>query len=501
MDRFENYIQQGQHHLAQGQFGQADRMLQAARRLAEAIGDADKTHVAHAQLGALLAAQGKIDEAVEAYGRVVAHYARRLAQPGLTIEEGLRFADQLWRIGAWFIELGLLDDAEQAIHYGLVGFQAFISPDGLEAARCFSDLARISDARGDFVTAEALYHDAVEVLRTLGPHLPPDDLTLAWALQGLGTMQLRQGRYDEAQQPLLESYAALQRVLGADSPELGWVLDSLAQVFQAQGMVDRAENFCKRALAVVMQAPGQEFVAAQRLTRLAQLYWAMGRHVTAENAFATALQRMREAVGDSDPAIAELQQLMADMYWDMGELHRAIYAANEALRIMRQTREPNDPELAALMNTLASLYFEHGDAASAEPLARRSYEIFAELFPTAHATATALNLLGQVARGLGRFDEAEQHLLESINLMVQAVGEADERVIMSVNNLAGVCGAMGRPEKAEQVLRWALNVTAPVLGLTHPQVALALDTLVGTLRGLGRSDEAEALVAWGRQGG
>jgi tetratricopeptide (TPR) repeat protein len=499
LDRFETYIEQGRQFTAQRQFAQAERMLQAARRLSEAIGDADRAHAAVAELGNLFAAMGKVDEAVEAYNRVVLHYTRRLAQPGLGDREGLALADQLWRIGAWFIELGLLDAADAAIQHGLAGFQAFIDPDGLEAARCLSDLGRIAEARGELLDAEGMYGDAVMILRAIAPQLPPEDLTLAWALQGLGTMQLRLYRLEDAQAALLESYATLQGALGADSPELGWVLDALAQVFEALGHPDRAENFCKRALAVVMQVPGQEAVAAQRLTRLAQLYAGQGRHVTAENAFATALQRMREAVGDEHPAVGEIQQLMADMYWDMGELDRAVYAAGEALRILHDTRGPQDPEVAALMNMLASLHVERGDPASAEPLARRSYEIFAELMPGQHATATALNLLGQVARGLGRLGEAEQHLRDSINIMVQAAGEADERVITSVNNLAGVCAEQGHLDKAEGMLRWALGAAAPVLGLAHPQVALALDTLVGVLQTLGRPEEADALLHWAEQ--
>ena len=85
--------------------------------------------------------------------------------------------------------------------------------------------ARLADARGDLAAAAKAYEDAVAVEDSLSYMEPP-----YWHYpirQSLGSVYLRQGRLDAAEQTLRES---LLRVRGN-----GWALAGLAEVYKRKG--------------------------------------------------------------------------------------------------------------------------------------------------------------------------------------------------------------------------------------------------------------------------
>lgn len=76
-------------------------------------------------------------------------------------------------------------------------------------------------------------------------------------------------------------------------------------------------------------------------------------------------------------------------------------------------------------------------------------------------------------------DEAEQF------------GPLDERLALSLNNLAAAHRALGQPDRAAELLKRALAILTETLGLAHPEVAVALGNLGAVCEAAGQRDQAE----------
>lgn len=98
------------------------------------------------------------------------------------------------------------------------------------------------------------------------------------ALQLLG-----EGKYDEAV-PLAErSLAILEKMLGAEHPDVATLLNNLAMLYYSKGDYVRAEPLYQRALTIYEKALGAGHPdVATALNNLAMLYEAKGDYVRAE---------------------------------------------------------------------------------------------------------------------------------------------------------------------------------------------------------------------------
>jgi len=138
----------------------------------------------------------------------------------------------------------------------------------------------------------------------------------------------------------------------------------------------------------------------------------------------------------------------------------AITAEQKALEIARQT-DPDHPRVAVSLNNLAALYQTLGQYKEAEPLHKRSLEIYEKAYGPDHPhVATSLNNLAALYYTMGQYAEAEPLHKRSLEIYEKAYGPDHPNVAVSLNNLAGVYRKMAREEEARPLEQRAAHINA-----------------------------------------
>ncbi len=494
MDRWQRTVAQGVEHQSAGRYAQAERLFDAARRLAEGVGDGDRAELARAELGRCLIAQGRGTEGDAALGQALAHFERRLRDPTLPPETAFAFAEELVHAAERANDTGRPQEALELVQRaaratrGRLGENPAVEAQGLfEQGRAQRTLGARAQA------AESLLAAAERFARVPGAG---GQTGRALALEGLGELLFEQDRLEEAEGALMEAYAGLQATHGPTAPEVGWVVYTLAAVFRAQGRLDQAASFLQRSVQIEQTAPSPDApTLVHRLTELADLYVQGQRRDEAQSLLLQAIQWTRSGAGLDGETVAHTHRRLAELYWDMGQLGDAIAAARAGLEAGARAGDDEGLEVAALLNVLASLLYERGAYDEAEAPAGRSFALFEALAPDSEEHASALNLLGLIAHARGAHGAAKQLLYDSATIMSRAAGAHDPRVASTVHHLASAALDLGEPATVEGVVRWALDAALPVLGPQDPAVVALVGDLERVLRAQGRHAEADALRA------
>jgi CHAT domain-containing protein len=104
-------------------------------------------------------------------------------------------------------------------------------------------LVLVAQERGDFAKARALAKRALAIHRKLG-----DSYYVAWTLSDLGALAEEDKDYENATRLHLQALA-LQQKVAPNSIDLADTFKHLCQISRQHGDLDRAEDYCRRALA------------------------------------------------------------------------------------------------------------------------------------------------------------------------------------------------------------------------------------------------------------
>ena len=178
--------------------------------------------------------------------------------------------------------------------------------------RTYLDFGNFHLARTDYLRAEPLYRKVVE----LAPASAAGHMNLGIAL-------LKQGRYTEAEQPLL---AAVK--LDRSAP----VLTNLGSLYYMQSRY--AEALPLYQAAVAAGAP-----TIRRYANLANTYWNLGRRGEARAVYRAAA-RIAEDELVTNPRLATTRTLLAQFAARLGEERRAEFEIKQAL-----ASAPDNPEV------------------------------------------------------------------------------------------------------------------------------------------------------------
>jgi Tfp pilus assembly protein PilF len=151
-------------------------------------------------------------------------------------------------------------------------------------------------------------------------------------------------------------------------------------------------------------------------------------------------------------------------------------------------------EAARLLNQLATYCYHRGQYADAEPLFRRSLQIYERaLGPDDLNVATSLNNLAELCRRQGEYGEAEPLYKRSLRLRETTLGPDHPTVATSLSNLAALYFEEEDFAKAEPLFERSLAIRERSLGSDHPDVATSLNNLAALYRAQGKYVEAEPL--------
>jgi CHAT domain-containing protein/tetratricopeptide (TPR) repeat protein len=299
---------------------------------------------------------------------------------------------------------------------------------------------------GNLEEAERFYLQALEMNERLALTSSRARLSVAEDHFALGAVDCQLDRWEAGREHLEESLA-INEELVPGSPRSANVLLELGHcVSMRQGDFVAAEEYYRRALAILEERYSQYVNYGLALFRLGEIALLQGNIPEAEGFFL----RTRE--------FYEVRDVGPDA---MGLLY-------QALGDLEQRRK--DYGSAVEYYTLACETVEKEDL---EKLAAARYR----------------SRLGAALFSMGKIDQAEQHLEDALAWYGELL-EDHPQSVLTLNSLGDVSMARGRLNEALEYYRRALRIRETNLGSSHYLLSSSLHGIATALAGMGRKEEA-----------
>ncbi|MCG8457098.1 MAG: serine/threonine-protein kinase, partial [Holophagales bacterium] len=293
-------------------------------------------------------------------------------------------ASLLLAIGRAFNNLGIDERAEPLLDEALALRRADPSSAPADTAAILLQLGLIRWGDGDLQEAQALFEQALLLARQGG-----ETQVVVDALNQLGNLRNRNGRYEESEPAFREALELAERTWGPESKEVATALHGLSASFGYRGHYGEARAWIERGLAIrrrqvtpdhptlgtsltslglVLAGQGELKLAVERLKEAVDIYRrSLGadsvRTLTALNnlgytlfraqRYAEAASFLEEATAELDPPALEKRPFSASLltnlglsYWKLGRLEKAEPLFVRAVDIRRQSLPPGHPHHA-----------------------------------------------------------------------------------------------------------------------------------------------------------
>jgi serine/threonine protein kinase/tetratricopeptide (TPR) repeat protein len=272
------------------------------------------------------------------------------------------------------------------------------------------------------------------------------------------------------------------------------LLDTTGRVYEALGLLDKAEPLLREGLAIRRRTLGEHRDVAASLNNLANVLREKGDYAGAEPLYREALAMRRKLLGREHPEVATSLVGLANLLYNKGDYAGAEALYREALAMRRKLLGNEHPDVALSLNDLAVALDDEGDYKGAEALYRETLAMNRKLLGNEHpSVAISLNNLAAVLYERGEYPEAETLHREALAMRRKLLGNEHPDVAESLSNLAGVLQAEGDFPGALALYREALAVNRKLLGNEHPDVAMNLNGLAEIRDAQGDYADAEPL--------
>jgi tetratricopeptide (TPR) repeat protein len=357
-----------------------------------------------------------------------------------------------------------------------------------EAHRCGQEMLRLY-REGQIPAAERKARQVVDIYREV---LPPTDPSLATAVNNLGMLLQRMGKYGEARSLYEEALQIYRKGLPPDHPGLGPAINNLGMLLKALGKRAEARPLLEEALRIRRRAlPQAHSDVALSASNLGQLLQDLGQFAEAQRLLEEAVQTYRKTLPPAHPDLATSLNNLASLLQVMGKPREARLVYEEALKSFRKALPPTHPFLATCLNNLGQVLHDMGEYAEARPLLEEAVEINRKTTPPNHTNlASSLNSLGSLLRAMGRHSQAQPLLEEAVQIYRRTMPPNPAELARSINNLGLLLQDMRKYAAARQLLEEAVAIQRAALSPNHPDLATCLNNLGALLHRMGKPAEA-----------
>lgn len=363
--------------------------------------------------------------------------------------------------------------------------------------------ARRATLAGDTATARVAWETALEAadrLESPGRRLQ--------ALRALANLAKDGGEPEVAAGHLERALVLVERVHGAQAPELLQVLPDLAARTQEAGDLGRSEAAHRRWVAVVeAHPPGVTGRRAPARAALARVLWDQGELPEAIQKYESVLSWIREEGGSRPEAVA-VQLALSQLERTRGQVGEALELAIRAADRVPGGADPSPALQAAVAQAEAHALLRQPKVLPerVEAARVRARKVVAGTSEEARVRARDRRLAVKLAWVQGRLDAARELAEEGYGAALALDPPDPIEFRAAALTLAELVAHVGPLKRAEALYRRALEETARTRGARHPQCAeirLAL-ARIALVRGhldeaddqLGRA-EADLDLTWG----
>jgi eukaryotic-like serine/threonine-protein kinase len=353
------------------------------------------------------------------------------------------------------------------------------------------DVSAPRPSGGGSITAQELLRRGAAQVET--QHSQP--LVQARMLEAMGRVHLTMAQYAEARSTLERSLALRVAQLGPDHPEVAGTLLYLADVMRRTSQYNRGDSLARRALAIRTATLGPQHPAvAEALAQVAILAVYLSDLRSAEEMSRRALDIRRASLEPNDRLIGASLELHSAHLGRLGRAAEAEAELREAIALHRAREGPKSLDAAYLELRLADVVIgARGDTAQGESLIRSSLSLTRSVLGDAHQrTIWAMGDLADLLSQRGKFAEAEQLARGVLEVQRTLFGPQHSNDAGANELLAVVLKRAGKLAEAERAERRTLEIRERTLGTNHTGYAHSLGILADVLTDLGRYEEAIA---------
>ncbi|WP_371526307.1 FxSxx-COOH system tetratricopeptide repeat protein [Streptomyces sp. NBC_01283] len=363
------------------------------------------------------------------------------------------------------------------------------------AARCLAEAVPDgSDAPSDWPRWRVL----LPHIEAFADHSPPedDDETFGSLLVEAARFLMAQGQLEQALNFLRRASESLQRILGEDSSRAHHATTLLAEAYVSSGDMPRALAQL-RAVRAAMDRAGRAENDPERLALradLARAYLASGATRRAVKELEVTHSIAARSWGKDHPATVPLLARLASAYLADESWDRAVAAYEEALAAHRLLWGSRSPSTLAVQGELALVFDKVGNVERAVDELRQVVAGYRAVLGEGHPrTFTAVASLAGLYEREGVLGQAMELYEDAVAHSAETLGEEHPETLRLKDRLARACVLDGNLQRAIPLYEEALSTSGEALGHDHPDTLRAAAALAEAYRRGGFKEKAIAL--------
>jgi serine/threonine protein kinase/tetratricopeptide (TPR) repeat protein len=275
---------------------------------------------------------------------------------------------------------------------------------------------------------------------------------------------------------LLDRGVQQAKMLESDPETKAELDDTLAELYEQLGKLDRADPLLQSALEARQRLYGPESAkAAETMTEIGLLRLEQAKPDEAEKLTRQALAIEERTLAPGDPATAKAMSGLGQVLNERGKSSEAIPVLEKAVKL--QSGKPGlESDLADSLSGLGTANYQTAHYAEAEKEHQQALEIDRQLYGSLHPRlAYELVDLGEIQHDLGNDAAAEKLYRQALDINKAWYGEKHPVTAFCMMAVGQSLVYQKRFEEAAPFIEQSVALQQEIFGPSHPRVAMALN--------------------------
>ncbi len=370
-------------------------------------------------------------------------------------DDSLVRAQMLHTLATTMVELGLVDAAEAPQLEALNIRRRVLGEDHQATLASLAALGRLRNQQGRFAEANEYLLAALNGRRREFGNEHVDTLS---SLNDYCRNLRNAGRIDEAEPYCREALQTTRRVLGDEHPHTMRALAHFGELLFRREPLE-AESYLREVVAIQRRVLGPEHPdTLESLNLLGLLLKERGRNGEAESVLRASLEGARKRLGNEHLLTIYAMVNVSGVLLRQGKLDETELSLQEALTYARRSLGDRHQMTLTIINNMGFLCLQQGELTDAEGYFREALAGHLSVLGAPHFnTRVIVNNLAAIQNAQSRFRESEALLRESLPIHIEALGEKHWRTYEARSLLGEALTGLGRYEKAENELLEAMS--------------------------------------------
>jgi tetratricopeptide (TPR) repeat protein len=235
------------------------------------------------------------------------------------------------------------------------------------------------------------------------------------------------GRYREAEKPFEELLETGKRLLGQDdTADLGMSrrMEGLASIYRHLGRWDAAEELLVQVIETRKKKLGADHLdTLTSINNLASTFWEQGRWDAAEELLVQVIETSKKKLGADHLYTLTSMNNLASTFWEQGRWDAAEELQVQVIETRKKKLGSDHPDTVTSMNNLASIFWSQGRWDAAEELLVQVMEAFEKKLGADHPdTLTSMTNLACTWKSQGRDEAAIELMIECVRRCTDKLG-------------------------------------------------------------------------------